>query len=75
MSLAYFNLKRTVKSRGRMWADYNNVRVWLLDWIMGFGEILDGLICVLSLGFIFASFGYHISMYKLRFMNAKDLEE
>ena len=65
--MVYF--RRTKKSRGTVWCGYNNIRVWFLDWAMGFGEILDGLICILSLGFICGSFGYCISMYKLRFMN------
>lgn len=67
MGIIYCN--KTRKSRGTMWCDYNNIRVWFLDWAMGFGEILDGLICILSFGCFFGSFGYHISMYKLRFMN------
>lgn len=68
----FIYLKRTKKSRGRMWCDYNNLMTWFLDWVIGFAEIIDGLIAILSLGFLGSSCAYCIAMYKLRFMQTKD---
>ena len=67
-----FYFKRTKKTRGTMWYSYNNICVWVLDWLVGFANIFDGLISILSLGFIGSDFAFRVIFYKLRFMDIEN---
>ena len=73
MSIFYF--VRTKKSRGTGWSHYNNGFVWILDWITGFADIFDGLIRVLSLGFIGSGLAYKLVFCKLKHQKPVDMED
>jgi hypothetical protein len=70
----FFYFQRKAKSRGQMWTGYNTPRIWLLDWLQGLAEIIDGLLCVFSLGFIGSDLSYYLAVYKLKFLKPRRLK-
>lgn len=67
----FLYFKRTKRARGTGWGGYNNVKVWVFDWLIGFAHILDGIITIVSFGFVGSSLAYYIALHKTKFMTPK----